>query len=107
MNPVIERLQAMLDRGQDNMLLRFSLGKAHAEEGDAATAVVHLRAALAHDPGYSVAWQWLGKALLAQGDEAGAREAWATGLQAAQSRGDQQVVKTLQVFLRRLDRPRP
>ena len=104
MNDLIERLQAMLAKGQDNLLLRFSLGKAYAEQEDYATAVPHLRAALAFDPGYSVAWKWLGKALQGQGDLAGARAAWEAGSNAAQARGDQQVVKELQVFLKRLDR---
>lgn len=104
MSAMIDRLQAMLDQGRDNLLLRFSLGKAHAEAGDHAAAVAHLRAALAFDSTYSVAWKWLGKALLGQGDRAGARQAWQSGLEAAQARGDQQVVKELQVFLRRLAR---
>lgn len=104
MEGMIERLQSMLDKGQDNLLLRFSLGKAHAEAGRPEAAVTHLRAALAFDPAYSVAWKWLGKALLAQGDRAAARQAWQSGMEAAQARGDQQVVKELQVFLRRLAR---
>ncbi|WP_268903219.1 tetratricopeptide repeat protein [Bordetella petrii] len=94
----------MLAKGQDNLLLRFSLGKAYAEREDYATAAEHLRAALAFDPAYSVAWKWLGKALQGQGDLAGARSAWEAGRDAAQARGDQQVVKELQVFLKRLDR---
>ncbi len=104
METMINRLQAMLAAGRDNLLLRFSLGKAWAEAGDYDSAIPHLRAALAFDPGYSVAWKWLGKALLAQGERAGARQAWQAGMQAAQARGDQQVVKELQVFLRRLAR---
>jgi len=98
------RLRGMLASGQDNAMLRYTLGKACAEAGDHAEAVTHLRAALAFDPAYSVAWKWLGKALLAQDDHDAAREAWQSGLQAAQARGDAQVVKELQVFLRRLQR---
>lgn len=104
MEDLIARLQAMLAKGQDNMLLRFSLGKAYVEQEDYAAAVPHLRAALAFDAQYSVAWKWLGKALLGQQDKAGARLAWESGCQAAEGRGDKQVVKELQVFLKRLDR---
>ncbi|MBO9353710.1 hypothetical protein GG851_06865 [Bordetella petrii] len=104
MDGLIERLEAMLAKGQDNLLLRFSLGKAYVEREDYATAVPHLQAALDFDRGYSVAWKWLGKALQGQGDLAGARAAWQSGIEAAQARGDQQVIKELQVFLRRLDR---
>ncbi|MBV7485995.1 tetratricopeptide repeat protein [Bordetella sp. BOR01] len=104
MDGLIERLEAMLAQGQDNLLLRFSLGKAYAEREAYGTAIPHLRAALAFDPGYSVAWKWLGKAQQGQGDLAGARASWQAGVDAAQARGDQQVVKELQVFLKRLDR---
>ncbi|SEK08708.1 tetratricopeptide repeat protein [Achromobacter sp. NFACC18-2] len=104
MEGMTERLEAMLGKGTDNMLLRFSLGKAYAEQGAFGKAEVHLRAALAFDPTYSVAWKWLGKACLGLGDKPGARAAWESGLRAAQARGDQQVVKELQVFIKRLDK---
>ncbi|ASC68021.1 hypothetical protein EUC41_05240 [Achromobacter denitrificans] len=104
MEAMIERLEAMLAKGTDNMLLRFSLGKAYAEQACFEDAETHLRASLAFDPTYSVAWKWLGKACLGRGDKAGARAAWESGLQAAQARGDQQVVKELQVFIKRLDK---
>ncbi|WP_191579407.1 MULTISPECIES: tetratricopeptide repeat protein [Achromobacter] len=104
MEGMIERLEAMLAKGTDNLLLRFSLGKAYAEHERFAEAATHLRAALAFDPTYSVAWKWLGKACLGLGDKPGARAAWESGLQAAQARGDQQVVKELQVFIKRLDK---
>ncbi|MCW0208408.1 hypothetical protein AVE30378_00269 [Achromobacter veterisilvae] len=104
MEGMIERLEAMLAKGTDNMLLRFSLGKAYAEQDCFREAEEHLRASLAFDPAYSVAWKWLGKACLGRGDKTGARAAWEAGLKAAHDRGDQQVVKELQVFLKRLDK---
>ncbi|WMD22520.1 hypothetical protein RAS12_09125 [Achromobacter seleniivolatilans] len=104
MEGMIERLEAMLAKGTDNMLLRFSLGKAYAEQDCFQEACEHLRAALVFDPAYSVAWKWLGKACLGLGDKDGAREAWNSGLQAAQARGDKQVEKELQVFIKRLDK---
>ena len=98
-----ERLEAMLAKGTDNMLLRFSLGKAYAEQDCYGDAERHLRVALEFDPDYSVAWKWLGKACLGQGDKAGAR-GLGVRLEAARARGDQQVVKELQVFMKRLDK---
>ena len=53
MEGMIERLEAMLAKGTDNMLLRFSLGKAYAEQDCFPEAETHLRAALAFDPAYS------------------------------------------------------
>jgi Flp pilus assembly protein TadD len=95
----------MLASGKDDMLLRYTLGKAYAEQEQHARACEHLRAALAFDATYSVAWKWLGKALLGLGDTAGARQAWEQGAAAAAARGDAQVGKELAVFLRRLDQP--
>lgn len=104
MEGMIERLEAMLAKGTDNMLLRFSLGKAYAEQDNFEKAETHLRAALAFDPAYSVAWKWLGKACLGRGDVEQARAAWDRGVAAAQARGDKQVEKELQVFIKRLDK---
>lgn len=104
MEGMTQRLEAMLAKGTDNMLLRFSLGKAYAEQDCFREAETHLRAALAFDPAYSVAWKWLGKACLGRGDKAGARAAWESGLKAAQARGDKQVEKELLVFIKRLDK---
>src|SRR5690606_20660704 len=104
MDDFVTRLEAMLAKGQDNALLRLSLGKAYTEQEQFDVAVPHLRHALELDPAYSVVWKWLGKALQEQGDIAGARQAWENGIEAAEKRGDKQIVKELQVFLKRLDR---
>ena len=104
MDDLVTRLESMLAKGQDNTMLRLSLGKAYTEREQFDVAAPHLQAALAFDPQYSVAWKWLGKALQGQGDVAGARQAWEQGIAAAQTRGDQQIIKELQVFLKRLDR---
>lgn len=104
MTDMTARLQTMLDTGQDNLLLRFSLGKARFEQGDFTSAAEHLTQALAFDPQFSNAWKLLGRARLALADEAGARQAWQSGLKAAQIRGDAQVVKEIGVFLKRLDK---
>ena len=104
MDDLVKRLEAMLAKGQNNAMLRLSLGKAYTEQEQYDVAAPHLRAALELDPQYSVASKWLGKALQGQGDIAGARQAWQNGIEAAQTRGDQQIIKELQVFLKRLDR---
>ena len=64
----------------------------------------HLKQAVALDAAYSVAWKLLGKVELALGDTQAARAAWQQGLACAEAKGDAQVVKELQVFLRRLDK---
>lgn len=101
---LIASLEAMLDAGRDDALLRFSLGSALLSKHRADEARVHLQAAVAHDPGYSAAWKLLGKAQLAAGDEAAAAAAYRSGIAAAQKKGDKQAMKEMQVFLRRLEK---
>lgn len=103
---MIERFEAMLAAGKDGALLRFGLGAEYLKAGDTGRAAMHLREALARDPGYSAAWKLLGKALEAT-DRTGAAEAWRRGIEAAQARGDKQAAKEMQVFLRRLERADP
>ena len=98
----VDRFEAMLAAGKHNALLRFSLGMHYAKAGDAARAVEHLRAAVAHDADYSAAWKLLGKSLADCGDREGARAAYASGIAAAERRGDKQAAREMAVFMRRL-----
>lgn len=97
-----ENLEAMLAAGEDNPLLRFTLGNVLLKEGEGRAAVAHLKEAVRQDPGYSAAWKIYGKALQALGDREGAREAFETGIATARRKGDVQAAKEMQVFLKRL-----
>lgn len=101
---MIEPLEKMLAKGVDNALLRFGLGKAWLDNGDAAQAAGHLRRCVAFDGKYSAAWKLLGKAEQLQGNALQAREAWESGLAAAKMAGDKQAEKEMTVFLKKLDR---
>ena len=101
----IAALRAQCGGPRDGALLRFSLGTALLDAGDAGDARAELEQALAFDPDYSAAWKLLGKACLAQGDEAAAADAWRRGIAAAEARGDKQAAKEMTVFLRRLEGP--
>ncbi|MFB3064355.1 MAG: hypothetical protein ACE1ZL_06630 [Gammaproteobacteria bacterium] len=101
---LIASLQAMLDGGRDDALLRFSLGSALLSRQRANEALIHLQAAVAHDAGYSAAWKLLGKAQLAAGNERAAADAYRAGIAAAEKKGDQQAMKEMRVFLRRLEK---
>ena len=100
-----DRFEALLAAGKDAPLLRFSLGTHYLQAGDAPRAALHLREAVRQDPKYSAAWKLLGKALAATGDVDGARQAFLTGIAAAEARGDKQAAREMGVFLKRLDRP--
>jgi predicted Zn-dependent protease len=99
---MIENFEKMLLHGKDSGLLRFSLGNEYLKAGELAQAVVHLRAAVAQDNQYSAAWKLLGKALVDAGDAAGAREAYKSGIAAANAKGDKQAAREMAVFLKRL-----
>ena len=104
MSDMIKNLQAMLDAGQDNALLRFTLGSQLLKQESLQPAVEHLHAAVEHDPLYSAAWKMLGKALQASGDPAGARDAYLSGIAAAEQKGDVQAAKEMKVFLKRAEK---
>lgn len=99
-----EALEKMLAKGMDNALLRFGLGKGYLDASNAALAAEHLQRCVEFDPAYSAAWKLLGKALQAEGDADGARQAWQQGISAAQAKGDKQAEKEMGVFLRKLDK---
>ncbi|MGH8116671.1 MAG: hypothetical protein ACREP0_10625 [Rhodanobacteraceae bacterium] len=100
----LDSLRAQLGGPRDGALLRHSLGLALVEAGDAAAAVVELRAALDFDPGYSAAWKALGKACLEARDADAAAQAWREGSAVAEARGDVQAAREMRVFLHRLQR---
>jgi Tfp pilus assembly protein PilF len=99
---MIQQFEKMLAQGQDNALLRFSLGNAYLKQDEPLKAVEHLRIAVQHDPDYSAAWRQLGTALNAARQTDAALQAYEQGIQVAAARGDKQAVKEMQVFARRL-----
>ncbi len=72
---MLESLEKMLARGQDNALLRFGLGKGYLDAGEP-RGVEHLARCVEFDPAYSAAWKLLGKAHEGSGDLASAEAAW-------------------------------
>ena len=99
---VIENFEKMLAAGQDNALLRYSLGNEYFKRGDAAMAAEHLAMALQLDAGYSAAWKLYGKVLTELGHRPEAMAAYEQGIEAAEARGDKQAAREMQVFLQRL-----
>ncbi|UCC15847.1 MAG: tetratricopeptide repeat protein [Gammaproteobacteria bacterium] len=94
----------MLASGQDNALLRFSLGNEYLKAGEWETAAEHLARAVEFDEEYSAAWRQLGQALAESLDHDGARAAWTEGVAAAKRKGDIQAARQMGVYLRRLDK---
>lgn len=98
---MIENLEKLLASGQDNALLRYSLGSEYLKAADWGRAIGHLRAAIAHDPNYSAAWKLYGKALAGAGRHEEAVTAFDQGIRVAESRGDIQAAREMAVFRKR------
>jgi len=92
----------MLDEGQDNSLLRYSLGDEYLKENNFEIAIGHLAKAVELDPDYSAAWKLYGKALVKNNQIENAIKAYETGIKVADKKGDIQAAKEMKVFLKRL-----
>ena len=106
MNSRTEALLAMLERGQESALLRYSLGNEFLNADDPQTAIEHLRRATELDPHQSAAWKLLGKAFAATGQLESAIETFNKGIETATVKGDRQAAKEMQVFRRRAEKAR-
>lgn len=100
-------LEKMLASGKDSAMLRYTLGLVCYQEADYDTAVTHLRRAIEQDRGHSASWKIYARALAALQRDDEAREAFAQGIEIAESQGDIQAAKEMKVFARRLDPAKP
>ncbi|MEK7840142.1 MAG: tetratricopeptide repeat protein, partial [Pseudomonadota bacterium] len=82
---MLNKLEAMLAGGQDNALLRFSLGSEHLKAKQLDQAIEHFRKCLQHDPKYSAAWKLLGQALTDAGQPEEAVKVYEEGLRVAEA----------------------
>ena len=101
---IVDNLEAMLVRGQDSALLRYSLGGEYLKINQADKAAEHLHQAVAQDPKYSAAWKLLGKALTDAGHKDEAIKAYKDGIKVAEEKGDKQAAKEMTVLLKRLQK---
>jgi len=104
--PIINNLEKLLAKGQDNALLRFGLGNAYLQAKDFAKAREHLQEAVAQDPEYTAAWKLYGKVLTNLNMPEKAIVAYEQGITVAENKGDKQAAKEMSVFLKRLQKPK-
>ena len=95
-------LEALIASGKDGAPVRFALASRYAANGEIERALEHAEIAVAIDADYSAAWKLLGKLRGQTGRRTQAIEAYRRGIAVAQKRGDQQAVREMQVFLKRL-----
>jgi hypothetical protein len=100
----IDTFEAMLARGQDSALLRYSLGNEYAKQENPERAVTHLAEAVRQDPGYSAAWKLYGKVLSATGRYQASIDAFDRGIATAEKHGDVQAAKEMRVFRKRAEK---
>ena len=98
----IDTFEAMLARGQDSEMLRFTLGNAYFSDKQFEPAITHLQQAVKLKPDYSAAWRVLGRALAANDQLTEARQAFDQGEQVAMANGDKQTAKEINVFRKRV-----
>lgn len=97
----VDVFEKMLASGQDNDMLRFTLGNAYFATKDYPVAVEHFAKACEHNEGYSAAWKMLGRSHAALENHEKAIDAFDSGLAVAEKNGDKQTVKEITVFRRR------
>ena len=97
----IDTFEAMLARGQDSEMLRYTLGGEYVKAGELAAGIAHLQQAVALKPDYAAAWRALGRALLDDARPEEALAAFDAGLAVVATTGDQQAGKEMTVFRRR------
>ena len=100
-NSMVDRFLAMIEKDQDNAMVRLSLGTAYIEEKLYPEAIKHLRTAVSHDESYSVAWLKLAKAYELAGDYVHALDTYKKTIEIAAEKGDMQVVKQAEVLLQK------
>jgi tetratricopeptide (TPR) repeat protein len=103
---IIKNLEALIARGQDSALIRYSLASEYCREKKFENAITHLVRAVELDPHYSAAWKLYGKVLSKIHRINDAIQAFEQGIAVAEKRGDIQAVKEMKVFLNRLKKNR-
>lgn len=95
-------LENMLRQGDDNALLRYTLGCLCFKEALYEAAAEHLEQALAFDSQHSASWKFYAQALAKLERTGDAVVAYQKGIAVAESKGDVQAVKEMRIFLKRL-----
>ena len=98
----IDTFEAMLAKGQDSEMLRYTLGNAYFNEEKFPEAVEHLSKAVELKADYSAAWKMYGRALAGAGQLEEAKAAFDQGEEVALGNGDKQAAKEINVFRKRV-----
>ena len=95
----MRQLQQMLEKTPDDTFLLYGIGMEHKKAGDLARAIEFLDRTIQADPGYCYAYYQRGQVLEFTGDEAGAKQSYRAGIDAAAKKGDAHAAGELQAAL--------
>ncbi len=98
----IDTFKSLLEKGNDNALLRYSLGNEYFKESNFEQAILHLEKAIEFNQSYSAAWKLYAKALSENNQATEAISAYKKGIDIAEKNGDKQAAKEMNIFLKRL-----
>lgn len=96
----------LLDKDPDNPMVLYSLGSELFKEKKYPEAREYLSRAVENKADYSVAYRMLGRTLYELREDEEARRTFERGREVAQSNGDLQTVREIDVFMRRLEKRR-
>ncbi len=99
-----EMFRKLLERDPSNPMVLCSLGTELFKEGNHEEAREHLKKAVENKPDYSVAYRMLGRAHYELGEDVEAKQVFERGHEVAQSNGDLQTVREIEVFQQRLQK---
>ncbi|MCB2154413.1 tetratricopeptide repeat protein [bacterium] len=100
----IRRLEALLEIESDDPLTHFLLGREYMDAERWEEAAQMLQRCVDLKPTYTAAYRFLGDSHRRMGDDAGARQAYQSGIDVAQETGDLQAGKEMEVLLKRLEK---
>ena len=92
----------MLGLGQDNALMRFTMGKAFIKHGKLEEAAEQLSLALELEPEYSAAWKLYAQTLIELNQVEAAIKAYEQGISVAGRKSDLQLADEMKVALQKL-----
>ena len=98
----IAQFEALVGHNPDDLLSRFSLGRAYLEAGRFAAAAAMREALIERKPDYTAAFLPLGSAYEKAGKLARAIKSWTRGIEVAQQKGDLHPRNQMQEQLARL-----
>lgn len=101
---LIDQFLELLEMTPDDELAHYGLAAEYMKVGRFEDATTSLKRVIEIKPGYAAAYRELGKSLEKSGRDKEAREFFLKGRQLAEGHGDGQMVKEIDMYLRRMEK---